>query len=197
MKPQQMIKEIKTMLGVETEKVNLAQMKLENGTVLESDSFEPENEVFIVTDDERVALPVGEYDLEDGKILVIIDEGIIAEIKDAETEEQTPDAEITPVEEIEVEAEDEPKKDAEQFATKSELSEVKTMVEEIKAMIEEKIADKIEDVKKDELKSNVEPASKPIKHNPESKQTKKTNLYSTKRSMTTLDIVLSKIANKK
>ena len=185
------------MLGVETEKVNLAQMKLENGTVLESDSFEPENEVFIVTDDERVALPIGEYALEDGKILVVIDEGIISEIKDAETEEETPDVEPTDDVEIEVEAEDEPKKDAEQFATKSELSEVKTMVEEIKAMIEEKIADKMENPKKDELNSNVEPATKPIKHNPESKQTKKTNLYSKKRSMTTLDIVLNKITNNK
>jgi hypothetical protein len=42
--------------------VKLEQMKLENGTVLEADKFEAGNEIFIVTEDERVALPIGEYE---------------------------------------------------------------------------------------------------------------------------------------
>ena len=52
----EMLKEIKTLLGVEeTKEVSLAQMKLENGTVLEAESFEAGKEVFIVTEDEKVA----------------------------------------------------------------------------------------------------------------------------------------------
>ena len=37
--------------------------------------------VFIKTDDEKVAMPVGEYVLEDGKLLVVKEEGIIVKKK--------------------------------------------------------------------------------------------------------------------
>ncbi len=53
-----MLNQVKTLLGVE---VKLEQMKLENGTVLEADKFEGGNEIFIVTEDERVALPPSGY----------------------------------------------------------------------------------------------------------------------------------------
>ena len=46
-------------------------MKLENGTRIEAESFEKGKEVFIITDDERVAMPVGEYMLEDSRLLVV------------------------------------------------------------------------------------------------------------------------------
>ena len=97
MKPIEMLKEIKNLLGVElseqtteeveVQEVALAQMTLENGTVLEAEAFEADNEVFIVTEDERVAVPVGEYTLEDGKILRVEEEGIIASISEASEEE--------------------------------------------------------------------------------------------------------------
>ena len=86
-----MLNQVKTLLGVE---VKLEQMKLENGTVLEADKFEGGNEIFIVTEDERVALPIGEYVLEDGQTLVIEEEGIIAEIKEAGAEEEAPEEEV-------------------------------------------------------------------------------------------------------
>jgi len=73
------IDQIKTLLGME---VKLATMKLVNGTEIEAEVFEAENEVFIVSEEEKIALPVGEYELEDGKILVVVEEGIISEIKD-------------------------------------------------------------------------------------------------------------------
>ena len=133
-----MLNKIKTFLGEETadfvndveaqEKVELATAKLENGTVLEAEAFEAGNEIFIVTEDERVALPVGDYTLEDGKMLVVAEEGIIAEIKDLDEEEA----------EEEVEAEDLG------YVTKEELAEA---VSEIKAMIE--------DMKKEEMSEEV------------------------------------------
>ena len=74
------INEIKTLLGMD---LKLAQMKLKDGiTVIEADAFEPEQAVFIVNGEERIAMPVGEYELEDGMILVVAVEGIIAEIKE-------------------------------------------------------------------------------------------------------------------
>jgi len=107
MKSTEILNKIKTFLGEEKieetqveetqleeateesqEKVELAQAKLDNGTVLEAEAFEAGNEIFIVTEDERVAVPVGEYQMEDGQILVVSEEGIIGEIKAAESEEE-------------------------------------------------------------------------------------------------------------
>ena len=104
MKATEMLNKIKTFLGEEAtdivndveaqEKVELATAKLDNGTVLEAEAFEAGNEIFIVTEDERVALPVGDYTLEDGKMLVVAEEGIIAEIKDLDEEEAPADEEV-------------------------------------------------------------------------------------------------------
>ena len=60
-----MLNEIKTLLNIE---VKLEEQKLENGTVVSAEAFEKDNEIFIVTDDEKVAMPVGEYILEDGRL---------------------------------------------------------------------------------------------------------------------------------
>ena len=83
--PLEMLKEIKSVLGIELseEKVeqstetNLAQMTLENGAIIEAEEFSPEAEVFIVTEDDKIALLVVEYALDDGMILVVETEGII------------------------------------------------------------------------------------------------------------------------
>jgi len=140
MKATEMLNKIKTYLGEDTtdivenveaqEKVELATAKLDNGTVLEAEAFEAGNEIFIVTEDDKVALPVGDYTMEDGKMLVVAEEGIIAEIKDLD--EEATDEETT---EDEVEAEEELG-----YVTKEELAEA---VSEIKAMIE--------DMKKEEM----------------------------------------------
>jgi hypothetical protein len=81
--------------------VKLAQMALENGTIIEAEMFEAGASVFIVNEEDRIALPVGEYKLEDGMILIVAEEGIIAEIKEAVVEVETPEAEV----EVEVEQE--------------------------------------------------------------------------------------------
>ena len=196
MKPMEMLNQIKSVLGVELsteEKIELAQAKLENGTVLEAESFESGQEVFILTDDEKVALPIGEYEMEDGKILVIAEDGIISEIKEGGEEE----------------VEEELKKE-DKYATKQELAEIKSMVEEIKELMKE--GKKEEMQKEEELMSHKltelacqedealkeelsKPASEPIKHSPEAKQELNKVVYSQKRNLTTKDIVYSKIAN--
>ena len=200
MKPMEMLNQIKSVLGVELsteEKIELAQAKLENGTVLEAESFESGQEVFILTDDEKVALPIGEYEMEDGKILVIAEDGIISEIKEGEEEEV--------VEEVEEELNED-----EKYATKAELAEIKSMVEEIKELMKE--GKKEEMYKEEELMSQKltelacqedealkeelsKPASEPIKHSPEAKQELNKVVYSQKRNLTTKDIVYNKIAN--
>ena len=172
MKSQETLSKIMELLNLQDE-VKLESMKLENGTTIEAEAFEANQEVFIVTEeDERIALPIGEYTLEDGMILVVAEEGIIAEVKEAEE----PEAEEAPAQEEEVEeveqAEEEPKEEM-AYATKEELSaavaEMKEMIEEIKSMMspkEEEMA--AEEVNEVDLSAD-EPAAKPIKHSPETK----------------------------
>jgi hypothetical protein len=78
-------------LSNETEQVEvtMATMMLKDGvTVLEAESFDAGVPVFIVAENgDKVPAPIGEHELEDGRILVITEEGMIAEIKDAMVEE--------------------------------------------------------------------------------------------------------------
>ena len=113
------ISKIKTLLGMEiqdqelkdlevnAQDITLARMKLENGTEIEAEEFSAGKEVFIVTEDDRVPMPVGEYMLEDGRTVTVKEEGIIESIADVESKE-----EVDASEETQTEAElDEHKKD--------------------------------------------------------------------------------------
>jgi len=179
------INEIKTLLGMD---VNLAQMKLMDGvTVLEADAFEMDNAIFIVNGEERVPMPVGEYELEDGMILVVAVEGVIAEIKEAEAEvEEAPEAEV----EVEVEAQAAvatPKRIVESVSKEmffAEIEKLRTEIAELKS---------VKEVVKEELSSEV--VVEPLTHSPEVKNEVKLNRISTNRQMTTQDIVMSKLFN--
>ena len=201
-----MISKIKEVLNL-SEEVKLEQQALENGTVLEAEAFESGNEVFIVTEDEKVAVPVGEYQLEDGRILVVAEEGLIAEIKTEEAEEETEEVEAS--EDVELE-----EKEEKEYATKEELAEVKQVLEEIKAMLEPKedlSADELGNLMTEELckHDKVElsevpeevqeelnqPAAEPIQANPEAKQNLSKFNISQNRRMSTLDRVMAKFNN--
>jgi len=168
---------------VEETKVELATMQLENGTTVEAEAFEAGNEIFIVTEDEKVALPVGSYTLEDSTELVVEEEGIIASIGEAEVEE--------------VEA-------AADYATKEELAEVRKAVEDIVTMIEELgYGKKDEEMASEEVKEELseEPTKEilseveKVKHNPESEEKTQLNIPSNSRPMNTLDRVMQTISN--
>jgi hypothetical protein len=78
-------------LSNETEQVEvtMATMMLKDGvTVLEAESFDAGVPVFIVAENgDKVPAPIGEHELEDGRVLVITEEGMIAEIKEVMVEE--------------------------------------------------------------------------------------------------------------
>ena len=179
-----MLNEIKTLLNIE---VKLEEQKLENGTVISAEAFEKGKEIFIVTDDEKVAMPVGEYILEDGRLLVVEAEGVIADVREVSDEVPAKEEEVEETEDLEEEVKEEMS-----YATKEELAEVKTMVEEIKAMLEPK-EEMSEEVKEEEVKEELS-AVKPIKHNPEASTPKKKQVQFAKGQFnTTLDRVLSKL----
>ena len=191
MKSTEILNKIKTFLGEEKteqveetkleqveetqEEVKLAQATLENGTILEAEAFEAGNEIFIVTEDERVAVPVGEYLMEDGQMLVVSEEGIIGEIKAQEEEEVEAEEEMAYVSKEEVE---------------SAVEEIKGMINELKDKKEEMA--EVEEQVKEELSKT--PAVEPISHNPEAKQEFKVR-FGQNRKETALDRVMKKLTN--
>jgi hypothetical protein len=185
MKTNEVIKQIKTILGLE---VKLAQMMLVDGvTVLEADAFEAGKEVFIVTPDGNVPLPVGDYELENGQILVVAEEGIIAEIKEMATEkeevEEMPEETPAPVEQTEMEQQL-PKKTIESIIKETLFSEVEKLKEE-----NEKLKTELAELK---LSVNNEPSANPILFNPEN-EVKKANVKIGGKVPNTVDRILSKM----
>ena len=185
-----LINQIKTLLGME---VKLETMKLSDGvTVLEAEMFEAGNEVFVVTEDEqKIALPIGEYEMEDGRILVVVEEGIISEIKEKEEEEEEMPEEAPIEEEAKKEQEMEtskaaPKKVVESMIKESFFSEIEALKNENNELKAE--LSKLKETKEVEL-SEV----KPISFNPENENTNDSIKLSAKRQRTTMDSILEKL----
>ena len=186
------LNEIKTLLGME---VKLAQMKLEDGvTVIEAEVFEPEAAVFIVNGEDRIALPVGEYKLEDGNVLKVEVEGVIASIE--MPEEEMPEAETeAPEVEVEVEAEaaaPSAKKTIESIVKEtffSEIEALKTENIELKAKLESLSA--VEVVTEEVTELAEEP--KPISFNPENTNVVEPFRFEKNRQRSTIDSIFEKL----
>lgn len=194
MNTNQILNKVRVLLGME---VKLETMKLADGvTVLEAESFEPEMEVFIVTEDEqKIPLPVGEYEMEDGRILVIEMEGIIKEIKEAPMEEeQAPMEQETPEVPVEAEAVNPtPKKTIESVVKESFFSEIEALKTENEALKAELSALKESKVENVEL-SEVEIDPKPITFNPENQVEKVNFKIGAKGNKSTLNSILEKLS---
>lgn len=200
MKANEILNKIKNIVGekveLSEEKIEMAEITLENGTVLVAEKFEAGESVFIKTEDEQIALPVGEYELEDKTILVVTEEGLIDSIKEA-AEEAVEEEELSEEsnEEIETELEEEEKEEME-YVTKEEFTKA---VDEIKAMIE-KMGNKDKEEMKEEVIEKKEELSavapEPVKHNPEAEVNNKVNFHiGGNRTQTTKDRVFDKIFN--
>ena len=205
MKATEVLKRIMTELSSvkeETVEVKFEQMTLENGTVLEAEAFEAGNEVFIVNEEDRIAVPVGEYTMADGRVLYVTEEGLIAEIKteEAEAEEEAVEVEVEASEETpevveETLAEEMPMEDKVKEIVMPIIEEIKAELsairEEMGAYKEKMSAVEEENANlKTELSS--QSAAKPIKHNPETAPKAEVKLAS-RLPQTSLDRVMSKL----
>lgn len=196
MNEKSILNKVRTLLGLE---VKLETMMLSDGvSMLEADVFEAGQPVFILTEDEqRIPVPVGEYELEDMRILVVIEEGVIADVREAaepevEVEVEAPEAEA----EVEAATETAPqaKKVIESIVKESFFSEIEALKkenEELKAKLSAQTTEVAEEVAPVELSE--EP--KPISFNPENTQATDVFKFATKRNATTMDTVLSRISN--
>ena len=195
MKSQELLSQIKNLLGMEN--VQLEKLSLDNGTVLEAELFESGKEVFILSDDERIPLPVGEYKLEDGRTLNVEEEGMISNLKEEEEEEEEEKEN-----DKEDKKDDEKEKDEMKYVTKEEF---RKEMDDLKKSIQDMMDNK--DKEKDEMASQIatevavemssqEPASKPIKHSPENKESAPKFRFAKNRKTSTLDRVMETLINK-
>ena len=189
MNSKQTLNKVKTLLGLD---VKLEERKLENGTRFEADAFEKGKEVFIITDeDERIAVPSGEYLLDDGMMLIVKEDGIIDEVKEAVEEEVEETVEAPVVEEVEA-AEEADVQDWE--GMEKRIKNLEDAIADLKADKENKVeASEIE--VEAEVELSAEETAKPFKHNPEAKAKTETNLFAQNRAMTTKDRVFNKLFN--
>jgi CRP-like cAMP-binding protein len=176
-------------------KVEMATMKLAGGVVVEAESFEAGENVFLLgEDDEKVAAPVGEHELEDGRILVIVEEGVIAEIREA--------GEEVAEEVVEEEATEEVMEEQEMaYVTKEEFG---AAIDELKEMIagmmpkEEQSADEVSEevemsTEEVEMSADEAPAAKKVAAAPVDKKPDMVK-FSNKAGATTLSRVMSKLS---
>ena len=190
-----MLNQIRTLLNIE---VKLEEMKLENGTVVSADTFEKGSEIFIVTDDEKVAMPVGEYILEDGRLVVVSEEGMIADVREVSDEVPAKEETTEDLETVETEVPAEVATEVEAII-EAVVEVIAPVLEEVKSEIEELKKEfgkmrKYEDEKEEDKKEEMSAARKPIKHNPEAKAPQKKQMQFGKGQFnTTLDRVLNKL----
>lgn len=174
-------------------KVEMATMKLAGGVVVEAESFEAGENVFLLgEDEEKVAAPVGEHELEDGRILVIVEEGVIAEIREAGAEEV--------VEEVVEEESTEMAQEEMAYVTKEEfgaaIDELKEMIAAMLPKEEEMAAEEVsEEVteEKVEMSADEAPAAKKVAAAPVDKKPDMVQ-FSKKAGGTTLSRVMSKLS---
>jgi hypothetical protein len=198
MNEKSILNKVRTLLGLE---VKLETMRLTDGvSMLEAEVFEAGQPVFILTEDEqRIALPVGDYELEDGRILVVIEEGMIADIREAaeaevEVEVEAPEAEMPAEEEMAQEpAAPTAKKIIESVTKESFFSEIEALKkenEELKAklVLSSEVAEEVAPVELSE-----EP--KPISFNPENETKVEAFRVAKNRSRSTMDSILEKFNN--
>jgi hypothetical protein len=188
------LNQIKALLSLE---VKLAQMKLEDGiTIVEAESFEPEYSIGIVTPDGIVPMPVGEYELEDGSMVKVEVEGIIASIGEKAPEEVGPENEAAPEEVVapEMEAEasaPQPKRIVESVSKESffeaQVAELKAEIEALKLAAQAK-------EEAIELASQEE-AAEPLAFNPESAVKPEGFKYGKNRNKNIQDSVYNKLFN--
>ena len=202
MKASEIVESIKEVLGMELAevKVELEERKLENGTRIEADSFEKGKSVFILTDDEKVAMPVGEYLFEDGTLLVVEEEGVIADVREDVDNEVPQKEEMNEEEEMDEEADVADWKGMEKRIQNLEdaIADLKSDKQSINSREDEMYSkeEKVEASKEEKVELNkLEVSADPISHNPEKEIKKERIKLGNNRPMSTKEKIIQIINN--
>ena len=173
----------------EDKSTELAEVTLENGTVVYTDNeFAAGAEAYIINDEgERISVPAGDYELADGRLMVVGEGGAIEEIKGAEEPAEEPVAEEARVEqsadepeateevteeateelevEVELEDDDEDKKKKPTYVTRAEVEDMIQAAFEArkdKDKDKEEMSDVNPEAPKEEPKTEEAPEADPV-----------------------------------
>lgn len=168
MRNTEILNKINTLLNI---RVKLEQMTLDNGTVVEAESFTAGKPIFSIDGDNKNPLEVGTYTMEDGMILEVYEIGKIGEVA-------MPSAEV---EEVEAGYENKEEKEvamAEVPATLEEILQavvdaIQPKLDELQAKIDAVSGGQVE--MKETLSS--QKARKPLTHKPTEKAEVKTTSH--------------------
>jgi hypothetical protein len=228
MNAQTTLNKIMTALGMEEhdkgKKDAMKEHKLEDGTKVEAADFSKGQAVFVVTEDkEKMAMPEGSYKMEDGKVMIVDDIGVIKDmIEEAEDKKEEADKheekEMDKHEEKEMdkhydkkeEKMMEPKKvlESETISRETFFAEMESLKSEFASMKEElanlasqkeqaelQLSATEKDLEEVQAKLNAEPASNGIAHSPEGNVEAKAKIRLGKNApMTTAQRVFERIS---
>jgi len=169
--------------------VKLEQATLDNGTVIEADSFETGSPIFSIDGENKNPLEVGTYTLDDGHVIEVTEIGVIADVK-------------MPIGEEEVEANYDKEKEemSETETQETELAETPATLEEILTAVVDAMQPKLDELQAKidalsgaatEMKATLstQKAVKPLTHKP----TEKVELKS--KSFDPQSLIFAKLAN--
>jgi ribosomal protein L21E len=131
-------------------KTELAQAELKEGTTIEADSFEEGQAVFIITEDgEKIPMPEGTYELEDGRKVEVNDSSMIVAIGSGE-EEKAEEVEQEAKEEMEDEAKEAKEEMSEEVEAKEdekeeELGDMDKLKEELRQYVREVVMEAMQE----------------------------------------------------
>jgi ribosomal protein L21E len=147
-------------------KTELAQAELKEGTTIEADSFEEGQAVFIVTEDgEKIPMPEGTYELEDGRKVEVNDSSMIVAIGSGEEKEEEAEGEA----EVEQEAKEEMSEEAEEGEApkeeelkedeKEEMGDMDKLREELRQYVREVVMEAMQEKEEMSSEEKVEEAA--------------------------------------
>ena len=209
MKASEIVESIKEVLGMELAevKVELEERELDNGTKITADKFEEGESVFILTESgdekEKIALPVGNYEMNDGTVLVVTEEGKIGELREASDE--VPQKEEAGEEKEEMNEEEEMDEEADVADWQGMEKRIQNLEDAIADLKANKLNDNEEMYSKEKKDEKVEASkvdsnkldlsAEPISHNPEKEVKKERVKLGNNRPMTTRDRIIQIINN--
>ena len=209
MKASEIVESIKEVLGMELAevKVELEERELDNGTKITADKFEEGESVFILTEsgdeEEKIALPVGNYEMNDGTVLVVTEEGKIGELREASDE--VPQKEEAGEEKEEMNEEEEMDEEADVADWQGMEKRIQNLEDAIADLKANKLNDNEEMYSKEKKDEKVEASkvdsnkldlsAEPISHNPEKEVKKERVKLGNNRPMTTRDKIIQIINN--
>lgn len=185
------LKKIMAALNIE---VSLEDAKLLDGAVIRAEVFEAGQDVFLVPQDaEPIPLPMGDYEMEDGRILVVSEDGVIGEVKDKPADEPAMEKDKKEVEQSEEVSEIE--------SLRNEIADIRKQLESLSKQEpkegEKEVELSKEEEKVKEVKEEVELSEDDkFKHSPEKESKVELKSISPNRAKSTQDRVFAMLFNK-